>query len=84
MGSRSIVKLRMRRHRTNRRSRYLRVPMHWAPEGVPTLTDLDDDTRCWRNTTTASIGSHQQMYAPPHEEEDLCQQHFKFCTVTQF
>ena len=30
-------------------------PIHREPRGVADLTVLDDDTRCWLNTTTASI-----------------------------
>ena len=30
-------------------------PIHWAPHGAGNLTDLDDETRCWFNNTTASI-----------------------------
>ena len=30
-------------------------PIHRAPHGARGLTDLDDETRCWLNNTTASI-----------------------------
>ena len=44
-------------------------PIHRAPQGVARLTVLDDDTRCWLNTTAASIYPIGFLDAPPYEQE---------------
>ena len=33
----------------------LACPTHRAPQGIMSLTVLDDETRCWLNSITASI-----------------------------
>ena len=36
-------------------------PIHWASRGTMGLTVLDDKTRCWLNSITASIWATQQV-----------------------
>ena len=54
-------------------------PLHRAPRGVAGLMALDDDTRCWLNTTTASIWLRRFFLdVPPYEKEQT------YLTTRQF
>ena len=68
MGPRSLVKLRVWHHRTNRRSRYLSVCHTSDPREVAVLTVWDNDTQCWLNTTKPA-SDYIRKQVPLHKKK---------------